>query len=122
MSEKKISKLLLIPEIEKYMEYILNLLIKLPRTEKFSIGTEVKTSMYEMMKNILLASKIDKNKRLSIYNIVDSNIYYQRICIRIMYNQKWIDEKKYKHSNELLAEIGKILGGLIKSLEVKKYA
>ena len=73
------------------------------------------------MKNII-PIKIDKNKRLSIYNIVDSNIYYQRICIRIMYNQKWIDEKKYKHSNELLAEIGKVLGGLIKSLEVKKYA
>ena len=39
-----------------------------------------------------------------------------------MYNQKWIDERKYKYSNELLAEIGKILGGLIKSLEVNRYA
>lgn len=36
-----------------------------------------------------------------------------------MYNNKWIDDKKYKHSNELLSEIGKILGGLIKSLGVK---
>lgn len=115
-------QLQLIPKMQEYIQYMLETLIKLPRTEKFSIGTEVKTSMYEMLKNILLASKIDKSKRLQIYNIVDSNIYYQRICIRIMYNQKWIDEKKYKHSNELLAEIGKILGGLIKSLEVKKYA
>ena len=79
-------------------------------------------SVYNMLRNILLVSKMDKTKRLEIYNIVDAEIYYQRICIRIMYNQKWIDEKKYKHSNELLAEIGKILGGLIKSLEVKKYA
>ena len=117
MEKSKDNRFVIIVKIEKYIEYMLTILLKLPRTEKFSIGTEVKTSMYEMMKNILLASKIDKNKRLSIYNIVDSNIYYQRICIRIMYNQKWIDEKKYKHSNELLAEIGKILGGLIKSLE-----
>ena len=122
MEKSKDNRFVIIVRIEKYIEHMLTILLKLPRTEKFSIGTEVKTSMYEMMKNILLASKIDKNKRLSIYNIVDSNIYYQRICIRIMYNQKWIDEKKYKHSNELLAEIGKILGGLIKSLEVKKYA
>ena len=54
----------------------------------------------------------------ALYNIVDSQIYYQRICIRIMYNNQWIDMKKYKYSNELLAEIGKILGGLIKSLGV----
>ena len=31
---------------------MLTILFKLPRTEKFSIGTEVKTSMYEMLKNI----------------------------------------------------------------------
>ena len=116
MEKNKDNRLVIIVKIEKYIEYMLTILLKLPRTEKFSIGTEVKTSMYEMLKNILLASKIDN------YNIVDSNIYYQRICIRMMYNQKWIDEKKYKHSNELLAEIGKILEGLIKSLVVKKYA
>lgn len=121
MSSKD-DKLVIIVKIEKYIEYMLTILLKLPRTEKFSIGTEVKTSMYDMLKNILLASKIDKNKRLQIYNIIDSDIYYQRICIRIMYNQKWIDEQKYKHSNELLNEIGKMLGGLIKSLGVNRNA
>ena len=119
---KNNNELIMIPKIEKYIEYMLTVLLKLPRTEKFSIGTEIKTSMYEMLKNVLLASKIDKNKRLQIYNIVDSHIYYQRICIRIMYNNKWIDMKKYKYSNELLDEIGKILGGLIKSLGVLKNA
>ena len=86
MEKSKDNRFVIIVRIEKYIEYMLTILLKLPRTEKFSIGTEVKTSMYEMMKNILLASKIDKDKRLSIYNIVDSNIYYQRICIRITNN------------------------------------
>ena len=118
MESSKNTKLIIIPKIEKYIEYTLTMLLKLPRTEKFNIGNEIKTSMYDMLKNIMLASKIHKNKRLQFYNLVDSNIYYQRICIRIMYNNKWIDETKYKHSNELLSEIGKILGGLIKSLGV----
>ena len=112
------SKLIIVVKIEKYIEYMLTILMKLPRTEKFSIGNEIKISMYDMLKNSLFISKIDKSKRLEFYNLVDSNIYYQRVCIRIMYNNKWIDEKKYKHSNELLSEIGRILGGLIKSLGV----
>ena len=120
--ERKSNELIIIPKIEKSIEYILTILIKLPRTEKFSIGNEIKTSMYEMLKYTLLASKVEKKKRLELFNIVDSHIYYQRICIRIMYNNKWIDMKKYKYSNELLAEIGKILGGLIKSLGVSKSA
>lgn len=114
--ERKNNNLIIIPKIEKYIEYMLTILLKLPRTEKFSIGTEIKTSMYEMLKSILLASKVNISKRLEIYNIVDAQIYYQRICIRIMHENKWIDDKKYKYSNELLSEIGKILGGLIKSL------
>lgn len=85
--EKRNNELIIIPKIEKYIEYMLTILLKLPRTEKFSIGTKIKTSMYEILKNILLANKIDKNKRLQIYNIIDSHIYYKRICIRIMYNQ-----------------------------------
>lgn len=36
-----------------------------------------------------------------------------------MYNHQWIDDKKYKYSNELLSKIGKLLGGLIKSLGIK---
>ncbi len=40
------NELVSIPKIEKYIEYMLTILIKLPRTEKFSIGTEIKTSMY----------------------------------------------------------------------------
>ena len=66
------NNLILIPKIEKYIEYMLIILLKLPRTEKYSIGTEIKTSMYNMLKNILLANKSDKIKRLPIYNIVEN--------------------------------------------------
>lgn len=59
------NQLMIIPKVEKYIEYMLTILIKLPRTEKFSIGTEIKTSMYEMLKNILFASKINKKGRLN---------------------------------------------------------
>ena len=68
------NELVIIPKIEAYIEYMLTILIKLPRTEKFSIGTEIKTSMYEMLKYILLSSKVEKRKRLELFNVVDSHI------------------------------------------------
>ena len=67
------NKLILIPKSEKYIQYILEIIIKLPRVEKFSIGTEYKKSMYEMLKNIMLLSKIEKEKCLSVINNI--NIY-----------------------------------------------
>ena len=111
------NKLKLIPKAEIYVEYIINMIIKLPRTEKFSIGTEYKISLYKMLEEIMYLNKMDKNSSASIIvvlNKIDSLLMVQRIYLRIMYKNKWIDKKKYLVSMEMIYEIGKILGGLIK--------
>ena len=111
---EKENKLQLIPKTEKYIEYILQLITKLPRVEKFNIGNEYKLSMYEMLRNIMYLSKIEKSKCLEIVNNIDAELNTQRIYLRIMKNNKWIDERKFKIAMEQIYEIGKILGGLIK--------
>ena len=108
------NKLILIPKAEKYIEYMLQVIFKLPRTEKFSIGTEFKLSLYQMMRNIMMISKIEKINILRYLNEIDSLLNTQRIYLRIMKKNKGIDEKKFKVAMELIYEIGKILGGLIK--------
>lgn len=110
----KEEKLKLIPKAEKYIEYMLQVIMKLPRTEKFSIGTEYKKAIYEMTENILIISKINKKEILNYLNKIDASLSLQRIYLRIMKKQKWIDERKFKIAMEQIYEIGKILGGLIK--------
>lgn len=106
-------KLALIPKAENYIKYMLEILIKLPRTEKFSIGTEYKLSMYEMLEDIMYFNK-DKSVSLKVLNKIDTELNVQRIYLRIMCENKWIDSKKFKVSMDKIYEIGKILGGLIK--------
>ena len=112
------NKLALIPKAEKYIEYMLDVMIKLPRTEKFSIGTEYKQSMYKMLNRVMILNKtknINNEKEIiSTLNEIDAELNTQRIYLRIMKKYRWIDEKKFKVSMELIYEIGKILGGLIK--------
>lgn len=113
-SKEKENKLMLIPKTEKYIEYMLQVIIKLPRIEKFSIGTEYKTSMYKMLECILIISKVSEKDIMYYLNRIDSYLNTQRIYLRIMKKQRWIDEKKFKVAMEMIYEIGKILGGLIK--------
>lgn len=111
-------QLILIPKIEDYIEYVLNVITKLPRTEKFSIGNEYKRSIYEILENSLYITKINKteNKKeiLKTLNYIDSKLTCQRIYLRIMKKQKWIDENKFNISINKIYEIGKIVGGLVK--------
>ena len=119
MKNKEISEngLKLIPKTEIYLDYILGIIIKLPRTEKFSIGTEYKLSLYKMLENIMYLNKMDKtnnNSVIVVLNKIDSLLMAQRIYLRIMVKNKWIDKKKFDVAMRLIYEIGKILGGLIK--------
>ena len=114
--ERENSSLKLIPKFEVYMEYMLEIiLMQLPRTEKFSIGTEYKTMMYDTYRNILYVDKIEKNQKLIYLNKIDADLNTQRVLLRIMKKMHWINEKRFDYiMNNLIREIGMILGGLIK--------
>ena len=115
MNDKKQKELSLIPKTEQYMEYMLNLIVKLPRTEKFSIGNEYKISMYKMMEKVLYLNKnIYAGNNFEILNEIDVLLNCQKIYLRIMYKNFWIDERKMKIAMEKIYEIGKITGGLLK--------
>ena len=104
----------LIPKMQEYIEYMLQVILKLPRTEKFNIGNEYKNSMYEALENILMMNKVEKTKRLYYLNKIDVYLNCQRIYLRIMQKNRWIDEKKFEVGINKIAEVGKIVGGLMK--------
>ena len=111
---KQSEELVLIPKYEKYMQYMIEVIIKMPRTEKFNIGNEFKAVMYKTLENILYINKIEISQRMYYLNLIDALLSTQRIMLRLMVKNRCIDEKKFKISMEMLYEIGKILGGLIK--------
>lgn len=114
--ESKSKELTLIPKYEFYMEYMLEvILLHLPRTEKYSIGTEFKSVMYDTFKNIMFIEKSTPKERIIYLNRIDAGLNIQRALLRIMKKNKWIDEKKFDYViNTLIRQVGAILGGLIK--------
>ena len=110
----KEEQLKLIPRIQEYIEYMLQVILKFPRTEKFNMGNEYKCSMYQMLENTLYITKIEENKRLYYLNKIDALLDCQRIYLRIMYKNKWIDEKKFKVAISKIGEMGRVIGGLVK--------
>ena len=113
MNEKG-NVLSLIPKAEKYIQYIIEMIIKIPRTEKYSIGAEYKLSLYKILEHIIRLNKIAKSKKLEFLNVIDTELNLQRIYLRVMNKNGWINDKKLNVCMEQIYEIGKILGGLIK--------
>ncbi len=108
-------ELTLIPKTENYIKYMLNVIVKLPRTEKFNIGNEYKNMMYKMLEEVMMLGKVVTEEKMNYINKIDARINVQRVFLRIMQDNKWIDEKKFLYSMSLLDELGRIVGGLLKT-------
>ena len=60
-------------------------------------------------------NKIRENKEcLILANKIDSGLNCQRIYLRIMRKNHWIDERKFGIAIDKIYEMGKIVGGLTK--------
>ena len=88
-------ELTLIPKTENYIKYMLNVIVKLPRTEKFSIGNEYKNMMYKMLEEVMMLGKVVTEEKMNYINKIDARINVQRVFLRIMQDNKWIDEKNF---------------------------
>lgn len=104
----------IIPKTEQYIQYMIEIIFKIPRIEKFSIGTEYKRNMYKMIEDVLAMNKAERGKKLYYLNKIDVSLNCQRIYLRIMTKNRWVDEKKFQVAISKIAEIGRIVGGLIK--------
>lgn len=110
------SKLLIYQKYVDLIDYGYNLLIKYPKIEKYALVSQMRNSMYQALKYILYANKIaNKYNRLDILNKLDAEIAIQSYFVRFSYKNKYISHNNYYEWSKRLDEIGKILGGWIKS-------
>ena len=111
---KSSGNLILIPKLEDYVRYTFQILVKIPRVEKFNIGSELKTSSLKMLENAHFLNKNRKNGYTYLNNI-NALISYNKSMLRILNEEKSITKSNFTTSIDKLSEIGKIVGGLIKS-------
>ena len=64
------------------------MIIKIPRTEKYSIGTEYKLSIYKMLESIIGLNKIEEKRKLCNLNNIDTELNLQRISNGGLYKNR----------------------------------
>lgn len=104
----------LIPKYMDFYRYMIIVLEKLPRVEKFSMGTDFKRLMNKTIENIMYIGKISENERLGYVNKIDALIATQRELLRVMKDYNFVAIKSFDVAIGKISEVGKMVGGLIK--------
>jgi len=77
----------------------------------------VENTTLDLIEGILKASELSKQAKLPVLEDVSTKLNLLRILIRLMRDIKAIDGSKYTRLQQKIDEIGRMLGGWIKSLK-----
>ncbi len=85
------------------------------KQDRHTIWQKCENIILEILEGILLASQAYKSEKLPILERVSVKLNVLRVFLRLMKDVKIIDNKKYTTLEGLVDEIGRMLGGWIKS-------
>ena len=98
---------------------ILNSAVQMfPKKYRYSLGQKLETLLLELIELALLAhSKKQKSSKMLILNKIDVKLKLLKYLIRASLDTKAINDKKYVLLEGRLQEIGRMLGGWIRSIK-----
>ena len=85
------------------------------KQDRHTIWQKCENIILEILEETLRASQIYKSEKLPILERVSVKLNFLRVFLRLMKEVKTIDAKKYMALEGLVDEIGRMLGGWIKS-------
>lgn len=86
---------------------------QMPKSQKFSLAQDMKHCMDEIMRLTISANK-KYTKRTTLQEL-DVEIAALKVYLRIAYDLRYLPPKKYEVWSGMMVEIGKMVGGWIRS-------
>lgn len=105
----------LLQKIFDMMQYAYPALAQFPKSEKFALCTDIKHSMDVLLERSIEAQK--KYFKKTTLQDMDVEIAKLRAYIRLSHQLGFLPMKKYEIWSEMLVEIGKMVGGWLKTVK-----
>ena len=105
---------MLLQKILDMMEYGYIALRQFPKSEKYALATDIKHCMDLVLGHVIEAQK--RYYKKTTLQEMDVELAKLRIYIRLSYQLRFIPMEKYKNWTEMVVEIGRMLGGWLKTV------
>lgn len=110
-----IEELKILEKTQDMIEYGYQALAQFPKSEKFALVIDIKRCMHTMLERCIEANK--KYYKKTTLQELDVEIVKLKYYIRLSHRLKFLPLKKYEVWSGQVVEIGKMLGGWLKSIK-----
>jgi four helix bundle protein len=99
-----------------FVAWVIPLTIKFPRQQRFVMASALQRESLRFQE-LLIEAAHQKNPAVSLV-IADAELDKVRTHLRMSLDMKLVTSSQYEHASRLLVEIGKLLGGWMKTIAV----
>ena len=93
--------------------WLMNHCNKFPKSHRFSVAVKLENGILAFLRYISLANH--RAKKQPLLHLADEELLMLRIFLRLSHDLKFISTSSYEYGSKQLEEIGKMLGGWLKS-------
>lgn len=107
------------PIIQKVYDFYRELYLtveKMPKKDKYTLGEKLQKTTLDLFELLIAASYLERTQKSTYLQKASIKLDLLKILTRLTHEIKAIDNKKYLLLEEKLQEIGKMLGGWIRSI------
>lgn len=94
-----------------YLTWLLPMTNHFPRAHRFTLTQRLLNAAFDLRERLEEAQHRQGRGRIERLAQADEALDKVRLYMRLAYRWSWLTDGQYKHSAELLTEIGKLLGG-----------
>ena len=94
----------------------------LPKKSRLTMGSKIDSTFISLMELIFIAGSLSKEKKMPYVQKAIAQLDLLKFFLRVSWEIKSLDNKKYIAISEPLNEIGKMLGGWYRNLQKQTSA
>lgn len=87
----------------------------IPKQDRYTVWQKSEELILKILEEVLTASKLYKSEKAAVLDNASINLNLLRVFLRLMKEVRTIDNKKYVTLESSVDEIGRMLGGWIRS-------
>ena len=111
-------EMVIFPRTYDFLSWLIPLTMNFPRSQRFVITRRLQDAALNFQELIIEANARRSEKRSEKLHAADAELLKIRLYLRLCEKWHWITPGQYRHASEMVAELGRLLGGWIKSVIV----
>lgn len=103
-----------------FLSWLLPMTNNFPRAHRHTFTRRLLDAAFDLRAHLEIANLRRGRARLEQLRLADEALAQVRVYLRLAVRWQWLSGGQYRHAAEMVTEIGRLLGGWIKSVDARR--